>query len=169
MKYSIVYIYPRIYYFMCSNQSIYFQRLFLYRYTLFKMFISVFCFLKMWGFLSFLLSFWNRMSNFMRLISGLLLVRLASSADCDAAAGPLSADNFEEFLREHSRLAGGGRWECFLCGKITSHVGNMRQHFETHHWKVGGPYVCKICQRVCSTRNALACHLVKCRRLHSRH
>jgi len=71
---------------------------------------------------------------------------------------------FEAFMQANATLVEGGKWSCFLCGKITSHIGNMRQHFETYHYKTSDTYSCKLCGKQCPTKNALACHKVKCRR-----
>jgi len=71
---------------------------------------------------------------------------------------------FEAFMQANATLIEGGKWSCFLCGKITSHIGNMRQHFETYHYKTSNTYSCKLCGKECPTKNALACHKVKCRR-----
>jgi len=71
---------------------------------------------------------------------------------------------FEAFMQANATLIDGGKWSCFLCGKITSHIGNMRQHFETYHYKTSDTYSCKLCGKQCPTKNALACHKVKCRR-----
>ena len=71
---------------------------------------------------------------------------------------------FEAFMQANATLIEGGKWSCFLCGKITSHIGNMRQHFETYHYKTSDTYCCKLCGKECPTKNALACHKVKCRR-----
>jgi hypothetical protein len=71
---------------------------------------------------------------------------------------------FEAFMQANATLVEGGKWSCFLCGKITSHIGNMRQHFETYHYKTSDSYSCKLCGKQCPTKNALACHKVKCRR-----
>jgi len=71
---------------------------------------------------------------------------------------------FEAFMQANATLIEGGKWSCFLCGKITSHIGNMRQHFETYHYKTSDTYSCKLCGKECPTKNALACHKVKCRR-----
>jgi len=72
--------------------------------------------------------------------------------------------DFEAFLQANATLIEGGKWSCFLCGKVTSHIGNMRQHFETYHYKSEDIYTCKLCGKECPTKNALACHKVKCRR-----
>ena len=76
----------------------------------------------------------------------------------------LGESDFEKYMKTNSTRIEGGRWSCFLCGKLTTHIGNMRQHFETHHCGTQVQYNCDICGKECRTRNALACHKVKCRR-----
>jgi hypothetical protein len=46
--------------------------------------------------------------------------------------------------------------ECLLCNKVTSHVGNMKQHFEVYHYR--RIYTCPVCNNVCKTRNCLSVH-----------
>merc|ERR1711874_659904 len=79
------------------------------------------------------------------------------------ADGNKGESDFDLFMKSNSCRIENGKWRCSLCGKVTSHIGNNRQHFETHHY-VALQYKCDICGRECRTRNALACHKVKCRR-----
>ena len=72
-----------------------------------------------------------------------------------------AADPFEEFFAGHTekRLAGGGV-RCLLCGKETLVMGNMKQHFEVHHFK--RDLHCDHCGRPFKTRNSLCVHRKHC-------
>merc|ERR1712112_763291 len=63
------------------------------------------------------------------------------------ADGNKGESEFEAYMKENSGLIGSGMWSCFLCGKVTTHIGNMRQHFETHHCGSSSQYKCDICGR----------------------
>jgi hypothetical protein len=73
----------------------------------------------------------------------------------------LGGVSFEEYLAQHTErqytLEGGaGGVKCLICGKVTLHTGNMRQHFEVYHYR--RQYTCEFCQRVCKTKNSLDVH-----------
>jgi len=69
-------------------------------------------------------------------------------------------DDFESFLKQNSGQIDGGTWSCYLCGKITSGSGNMRQHFEAHHFSLGG-FQCEFCMKMFKTKHSLATHVSK--------
>ena len=69
----------------------------------------------------------------------------------------LGALNFEEYYSQNtSKLPGGKGIQCLLCTKVTIHAGNMKQHFEVHHYQ--RTYKCEICQKLFKTKNSLDCH-----------
>ena len=72
-------------------------------------------------------------------------------------------DEFENFLKENSGQIEGGTWSCYLCGKITSGSGNMRQHFEAYHFSLGG-IQCDLCMKMFKTKHSLATHVSKVHR-----
>ena len=63
-------------------------------------------------------------------------------------------------MKSNSARVGGGRWNCFMCGKVTTHIGNMRQHFETHHFGAG-VRLCPYCRKTFKTKHSLATHMSK--------
>ena len=69
-------------------------------------------------------------------------------------------DEFEDFLKQNSGQIEGGTWSCYLCGKITSGSGNMRQHFEAYHFSLGG-FQCELCMKMFKTKHSLATHVSK--------
>ena len=66
-------------------------------------------------------------------------------------------DEFKDFLKQNSGQIEDGTWSCYLCGKITSKSGNMRQHFEVYHFSLGG-FQCKLCMKTLKTKHSLASH-----------
>ena len=64
---------------------------------------------------------------------------------------------FKDFLKQNSGQIEDGTWSCYLCGKITSKSGNMRQHFEVYHFSLGG-FQCKLCMKTFKTKHSLASH-----------
>jgi len=72
-------------------------------------------------------------------------------------------DEFENYFKSNSALIDGGAWSCFLCGKIAAHIGNMRQHFEAHHFSLGA-IQCDVCQKSFKTKHSLATHMSKVHR-----
>jgi len=72
-------------------------------------------------------------------------------------------DDFEKYFKSNSALVEGGAWSCFLCGKVTAHIGNMRQHFESHHFSLGA-IQCEICEKIFKTKHSLATHMSKVHR-----
>jgi len=72
-------------------------------------------------------------------------------------------DEFENFFKSNSALIDGGAWSCFLCGKIAAHIGNMRQHFEAHHFSLGA-IQCEVCEKIFKTKHSLATHMSKVHR-----
>jgi len=65
---------------------------------------------------------------------------------------------FDEFVSQNTQKHTGGAKsiQCLLCSKVTIHVGNMKQHFEVHHFRRF--YKCPVCHRDCKTRNCLSVH-----------
>ena len=63
------------------------------------------------------------------------------------------------YLRSNSQKIDGGRWMCSLCDKITSHAGNMKQHFITHHYRDESDTSCSYCGRTFKNKNSLASHV----------
>jgi len=72
-------------------------------------------------------------------------------------------DEFEKYFKSNSALIEGGAWSCFLCGKVTAHIGNMRQHFESHHFSLGA-IQCEVCEKIFKTKHSLATHMSKVHR-----
>jgi len=65
--------------------------------------------------------------------------------------------DFEAYVAENSSKVPGTRsLQCHLCQKVTIHIGNMKQHFEVHHYHRS--YKCNICQRNFKTKNSLDVH-----------
>eukprot|EP00092_Neocalanus_flemingeri_P035932 GFUD01039124.1.p1 GENE.GFUD01039124.1~~GFUD01039124.1.p1 ORF type:complete len:307 (-),score=76.67 GFUD01039124.1:95-1015(-) len=65
--------------------------------------------------------------------------------------------DFEEYYGQNTaKLPGGKGIQCLLCSKVTIHAGNMKQHFEVHHYQ--RTYKCEICQKFFKTKNSLDCH-----------
>jgi len=73
------------------------------------------------------------------------------------AAGDQEQVEFDDYVLNNTRkLAGIKSIECLLCNKVTIHIGNMKQHFEVHHYR--RVYNCPVCHRNCKTRNCLSVH-----------
>jgi len=82
--------------------------------------------------------------------------------DLDRADANMKPDQeqleFDEFVSQNTQKHTGGAKsiQCLLCSKVTIHVGNMKQHFEVHHFRRF--YKCPVCHRDCKTRNCLSVH-----------
>lgn len=64
---------------------------------------------------------------------------------------------FEAYVAENSSKVPGTRsLQCLICQKVTIHIGNMKQHFEVHHYHRS--YKCNVCQRNFKTKNSLDVH-----------
>ncbi len=59
--------------------------------------------------------------------------------------------------------AAAGQVRCGICQKICLHSGNMKQHFETHHYR-SGSQVCPFCQKTFRTKHSLQSHLSRSHR-----
>ena len=66
--------------------------------------------------------------------------------------------------RSYSEPAGQGQVRCTLCGKVSSHSGNARQHFEAHHFAVPTPQICPVCFKPFRTKHSLSTHMSKTHR-----
>ena len=67
--------------------------------------------------------------------------------------------DFDEYFNRNSTKLEMGhekRVQCLLCDKITTHVGNMKQHFEVHHYH--RQYKCDVCQKNFKTKNSHDIH-----------
>ena len=74
--------------------------------------------------------------------------------NCDMCL--VSGDSlFEEFFLQNTEKL-NGNVRCLICGKITLMVGNMKQHFEVHHFQ--REFNCEFCDKVFKTRNSLCVH-----------
>jgi len=72
----------------------------------------------------------------------------------DTSQGEL---DFDEFVCQNSsKVPGTKSIQCLLCSKVTLHVGNMKQHFEVHHYHRS--YTCDVCMKNFKTKNCLAVH-----------
>ena len=71
------------------------------------------------------------------------------------------AGDLNELARRYSEPAGAGQVQCTLCGKISSHSGNARQHFEAHHFSSNQAPVCPLCVKPFRTKHSLASHMSK--------
>jgi len=80
----------------------------------------------------------------------------------DTAKGVGSEADFEAFFSIHAGQGEQGTWSCYLCGKVTLHSGNMRQHFEAYHFRLPiGLIQCRACAKTFKTRHSLATHMSK--------
>jgi len=54
----------------------------------------------------------------------------------------------------------GKMWYCKVCGKeyTSKNKSSLREHVESYH-TTGFTHTCNICQTICSTKNALRCHI----------
>jgi len=55
-------------------------------------------------------------------------------------------------------------YTCNLCEKVCGDLSIGRFHLESRHFPNYDGYHCPVCDKFCKTKNALACHKVKCRR-----
>ena len=62
----------------------------------------------------------------------------------------------------------GIMWHCKVCGKeyIPKNKSILRRHVELNH-TTGFTHTCTICQKICSTKNALGCHKRKYHKIES--
>jgi len=74
------------------------------------------------------------------------------------------ADFLEECLRTKMVRNESKTYTCTLCEKICGDLSNARFHLESKHFPNYDGYHCPVCNKFCKTKNALACHKVKCRR-----
>jgi len=70
----------------------------------------------------------------------------------------------EECLRTKVVKNDSKTYTCLLCEKLCGDLSIARFHLESIHFPNLEGYRCTICDKFCKTRNALACHKVKCRR-----
>ena len=54
-----------------------------------------------------------------------------------------------------------GNWECQECGYFSKFTTRVLEHIEAKHFLPTSGYICDICQKTCSTRNALKCHVYR--------
>merc|ERR1711909_97015 len=78
--------------------------------------------------------------------------------------------SYAEFLEECVRTkliknADCKAYTCNLCEKVCGDLSIARFHLESKHFPNYDGHHCSICDKFCKTKNALACHMVKCRRL----
>ena len=70
-------------------------------------------------------------------------------------------DNFpgslEELISSKMRKTECGEWVCLDCPYTNRYRQRLQYHIESKHVASPG-HVCNICQKVCSTRNALCLH-----------
>jgi len=65
--------------------------------------------------------------------------------------------DFDQYVSQNiSKLPGTKHIQCLLCSKITINIGNMKQHFEVHHYR--RTYTCDVCNKMCKTKNCLFVH-----------
>ena len=65
--------------------------------------------------------------------------------------------DFDQFVTQNtSRVPGTTNIQCHFCSKITIHVGNMKQHFDSNHYH--GDYKCDTCQKNFKTKKSLLKH-----------
>jgi len=65
--------------------------------------------------------------------------------------------DFDAFVSENSaKLPGSRSLQCLICQKVTLHIGNMKQHFEVHHYHRS--YKCCVCEKIFKTKNSLDVH-----------
>jgi hypothetical protein len=57
-----------------------------------------------------------------------------------------------------------GKWACQACGKIIGHKGDMRNHIEANHIE-GVSHPCSQCGKKFRSRNSLAHHVGRCRKI----
>jgi len=74
------------------------------------------------------------------------------------------ADDLNSLARSYTEGAGQGQVRCTLCGKISSHSGNARQHFEAHHFASNQPQICPVCIKPFRTKHSLSSHMSKTHR-----
>ena len=77
--------------------------------------------------------------------------------------------SYHEFLEECLRTKmlrneATRTYDCTVCGKPCLDLSVARFHLESKHFPNYNGYNCEICSKFCKTKNALACHKVKCRR-----
>jgi len=68
-------------------------------------------------------------------IAGVFECKLCGKHSRDRTDGKrhLEANHFPWDLKDKFIRLSDGKCQCLLCDKVTSHKGNMRQHFVTHH------------------------------------
>ena len=69
------------------------------------------------------------------------------------------ADDLNDLAKLHSEQTGVGQVRCTLCGKLSSHSGNARQHFEAHHFASNQAPVCPSCIKPFRTKHSLSSHV----------
>jgi len=74
------------------------------------------------------------------------------------------ADDLNDLAKLHSEQTGVGQVRCTLCGKLSSHSGNARQHFEAHHFASNQAPICPICIKPFRTKHSLSSHMSKTHR-----
>ena len=53
-----------------------------------------------------------------------------------------------------------GIWHCQLCDYSSKYTTRVQDHIEAQHFQSDG-YQCHMCQKYCSTKNALKCHIYR--------
>ena len=69
-----------------------------------------------------------------------------------------SPPDLDNFIKSNTYKLEGGRVQCNICDKVTSHGGNMKQHFQTHHFQEDS-IPCHLCGKHFKNKNSLSSHV----------
>ena len=63
----------------------------------------------------------------------------------------------DEAIKSRMMKLSDGSWTCTVCGYISNYQTTMWKHVEAKH--VALPVMCKFCEKLCPSKNALASHV----------
>ena len=66
-----------------------------------------------------------------------------------------------EAMKEMMIKESNGSWTCTECNYNSKYHTTMTNHIDAKHLKALDGYVCTFCEKQCSTKNALKCHMYR--------
>ena len=64
-------------------------------------------------------------------------------------------------VRSNMQRDQDGNWQCLICGYASKYTTRVLEHIEAKHLMPSAGYQCDQCPKLCSTKNALKCHVYR--------
>ena len=71
---------------------------------------------------------------------------------------------FDQYMKKSTLEDGKACFKCTLCGKVNSHLHNLRNHIENAHFPGHFSYNCSLCEKTFKSKTALCNHVSKLHR-----